>query len=292
MKISSYIYLVACTSLLCIACGGTHTRLASSMEVKAKQGDASELVAKGDRIWKKRDTKAKARKAIKIWKAAAKMDPTRADIALKLAYAYYFMANVHARWEDDADEKRLALYKKGTKAAETAIFLQNSKFQQALSKGKKWEEYVSLIEKDGIASLYWYCSNLGQYSVLEGITTAIGNLSIIKSSMKHILSLDENFFYAGPHRYFGAYEAKVVGGNLDKAKVYFNRSIKLAPDYLDTYILKAEWYAAKTQDEDLFVATLKQVLKADVNAIPNLKIENSNAQRIAKSMLENMEDYF
>ena len=45
-------------------------------------------------------------------------------------------------------------------------------------------------------------------------------------------------------------------------------------------------------NEELFVNLLETVLKANADVIPELAIENRNAQRIAQDMLENIEDYF
>ena len=284
--------IVMFANVLFSACGSTSNQFVADVKIQSKKGDASELMEKAQNLWKQRDQIKSAKKAIKTWEKAAETDPTRADVALKLSYAYYFMATVHARWQNDPKDKQLAWYEKGMKSASRAIFLQSPKFQQAIMSKKSWPDYVYLVEKNGIEGLYWYCSNLGQHSSLRGITKMIRFLPTIKSSMERILKLDENFFHAGPHRYFGAYEAKIIGGDLNKSKNHFEKSIQLAPHYLTTYILQAELYATKKMNEELFVKLLETVLQANPDAIAELSIENRNAQRIAQDMLENIEDYF
>ena len=107
-----------------------------------------------------------------------------------------------------------------------------------------------------------------------------------------LVKLDESFYHGAPHRYFGVYEAKVPGGSIEASGKSFDRAIELSGDYLDTYVLKAQYFAAKTQNEELFKGLLDQVGKADPKKIPELEIENRNAQRIAKKMLVDIEDFF
>jgi hypothetical protein len=57
-------------------------------------------------------------------------------------------------------------------------------------------------------------------------------------------------------------------------------------------VLKAQYFAAKSQDEELFKSLLKKVMEADPAKIPGLTIENKNAQRIAKQMMDDIEAFF
>jgi tetratricopeptide (TPR) repeat protein len=284
--------LLTLLSLSMLACGATQTRLTGNMKLGEKKGDASSLIKTGDDLWKDRADRKKAEAAVAKWEEAIQMDPTNAMAHLKLSYAYYFMANVHVKWEEDSDAKEEALFKKGYEVAEVAILLENPNFQKELKAEKSWEESISLVPKEKISSLYWYSTNLGKWSLKKGITTTLGNKNRIKSTMEHVRSLDETFFYGAPHRYFGVYEAKVPFGNIQESGKSFDKAIKINADYLDTQVLKAQYFAAKTQNEELFKTLLKAVIAADVTKIPELIVENKNAQRTAKDLLERIEDFF
>lgn len=275
------------------ACGASQTQLAGDMKLgEAKDASAAAAaVEAGEKLWAERGDRAKAEEAIKRWEEAATLDPTQAETHLKLSYAYYFMANVHVRWDEESDDAQAELFDKGVKAGERAILAQNPAFKKALET-QKWEEAVTQVPKEGIASLYWYATNLGKWSLLQGLGTTLGNKPRIKSTMDHVLKLDETFYHGAPHRYFGVYEAKVPFGDINKSGVSFDEAIKIAPLYLDTKVLKAEYFAAKTQDEELFKALLNEVIAADPKAIPGIEVENANSQRVAKQMLENSSDYF
>lgn len=87
----------ALMALTMAACGGRASGLKAEGDTATKKGDASPLVAEGDTLWAERANRAKADAAVAKWEAAAAQDPTRADIQLKLAYGYYFLANAHVK---------------------------------------------------------------------------------------------------------------------------------------------------------------------------------------------------
>ena len=69
----------------------------------------------------------------------------------------------------------MPVVKKGMLVGERAIFLENKDFKIAFEGGVKWEEAVKTVPKKGVASLYWYCTHLGKWSLIQGITTILGN---------------------------------------------------------------------------------------------------------------------
>lgn len=295
MSLNLRIVLLSLLVLATIGCSATPTALSGKMEKGEVKGDAAPLMAEADKFWESRDDRSKAEAAIQKWEQAQELNPTLAEIPLKLTYAYYFMAHVHDRWTPDEDKREKmmeAWYAKGMTSGERSIFLQNPDFKKQIEAGKKWEEAVKSVNKEGISSLYWYATNLGKWGLIQGITTTLGNKGRIKSTMEQVLALDEGFFHGAPHRYFGVYEAKIPGGSIEKSGESFDKAISISPDYLDTLVLKAEYFAAKSQDEELFKTLLKKVMDADPTKIPGLTIENKNAQRIAKQMMDDIEAFF
>jgi tetratricopeptide (TPR) repeat protein len=286
--------VVATLALTFAACGGRQSTLTEDTKPAEKTGDATPLVEQGDALWNERGDQAKAEAAVKAWEEAARVDPTRADIQLKLAYGYYFLANAHFRWMDDPDDAQLAAFEKGVVAAERAIKLSTPAFAQKIKNGESWQAAVKTVGADGIPALYWYATNLGKWALLDGFTTILSHKDDVAATMEHVLSLDESFFYAAPHRYFGVYRTKIPfpGGDLPASKQHFEKAIALAPNYLDTKVLYAEAYATKAQDEELFKRLLGEVVAAPDDIIPELVPENRNAKRVAQQLLDDIEEYF
>ena len=286
--------LLLTAALFMVACGGRTSTLVTDTSAAEKKGDAAPLVEKGDELWKARSARASADGAINAWEEAASTDPTRADVQLKLAYAYYFLANAHLRWEEDNDDALLATFEKGVVAAERAIKLQSPEFAKKIKDGAGWQVAVKSVPKEGVPSLYWYATNLGKWALLDGFTTILSHKDDVAAIMEHCKTLHEDFFYAAPHRYFGVYRTKIPfpGGDLPVSKVHFERAVELAPTYLDTKVLFAESYAVKAQDMDLFKKLLNEVVAAKDDINPELVPETKNSKRIAKHLLDNIEDFF
>ncbi len=289
---SSLLMLLA---LSLAACGGRKSTLVENTGPAVKKGDATALVTKGDEAWTKRAERAPTDAAIKAWEEAAATDPTRADVQLKLAYAYYFLANVHLRWDEDSEDAQLAAFEKGVVAGENAIKLVSPDFAKKIKDGAGWQEAVTSVPKEGAGPLYWYATNLGKWALLDGFTTILSHKDDVEAIIAHVKGLEETFFYAAPHRYFGVYRTKIPfpGGDLPASKKHFERAVELAPQYLDTKVLFAESYCAKAQDEALFKKLLNEVINTPDDQIPaELVPESANAKRVAKKLLEDVEEYF
>jgi tetratricopeptide (TPR) repeat protein len=275
------------------ACGSRRSLLVEDTAPQEKSGDATPLVEKGDAFWKEREDRAKVDAAIAAWEEAARLDPTRADIELKLSYAYFFLADAHLRWADDKDAL-LSAYDKGTDAGERAIRLSSPEFAEKIKNGVSWEEAIPSVGKDGLAAMYWYATNLGQWALLDGFTTILSMKDRIAAIMSHCQELDETFWYGGPRRYFGVYYTKIPfpSGDLEKSKANFEKALQIAPTYLDTKVRFAESYAVKAQNKDLYVKLLNEVVAAPDDANPDIVPEARNSKRKAKQLLDAVDDNF
>ncbi|MEE2643560.1 MAG: TRAP transporter TatT component family protein [Myxococcota bacterium] len=277
---------------LSLGCGARQSALQGEGGIGERQGDAAPLIAEAEALWQERGDRAKAQAAIDKWNQATKVDPTEAKSWLALAYAYYFMANVHIRWDEEPRDAQMAAFDLGVKAADQAMLIQNPEFAQAIKGGASWADAIQHVTKAGVASLYWYATNLGKWSMLDGFTTLLANKDRAKLIITKIRDLDETYFYGAPHRYFGVYHCKVPMGDKEEGQRSFKAALAVTDGYLDTKVLYAEFYATKTQNEELFDKLLNEVINADPNAIPEMVVENKNAQRAAQDLLDRRDDFF
>jgi hypothetical protein len=125
---------------------------------------------------------------------------------------------------------------------------------------------------------------------------ALADLPMLEATMTRILELDEAFYYGGPHLFWATYLAAkpaVLGGDLEKSKKHFDRAIELGKGRLLTAkVLFAEYYAVRVGDRNLFENTLQDVMSSSVDEVPELTLTNVLAQKKAKKMLENADEYF
>ncbi len=113
--------------------------------------------------------------------------------------------------------------------------------------------------------------------------------------MLHVKSLDEGYFYAAPWRYFGSFEALtagIAGGSLEKSEEAYRKSVELAPNYLGTKVLWADYLCTKKQDKELFKKLLDEVIAADANIDPDIAPENGIEQKKAKKLLADIDERF
>lgn len=290
--------LVLILALLFIACGGRQSTLMQD-GAQLKSGDSAQaeaLAAEAATLWAERGELDKAKAAIAKWRDAAKADAANPLYHRELTYAYYFLNNVHYRWTNDSETVRKN-YEAGVAAAERALALANPAFAAEIKDGADtdavWEKALKAATKEDVKALYWYATNLAKWALNNGITSLLKYKDRAFMIMQTCKKLDPSFWYGGPSRYLGAYWYKIpFGKDPAKSKANFEAAIAVDATYLDSKILYAEIYAVRTEDEALFKQLLNDVINADVSANPDIVPENKNSQRVAKQMLENIDDIF
>ena len=282
-----------------IACGGRQSTLmteSGTSEASVDKSAAEALSAEANVLWAQREDLTKAEAAIQKWHDAAKANPAEPAFHRDLAYAYYFLNNVHFRWTDDSDRRRKN-YEAGVVAAEKALALANPAFAGKIRSGedtdKVWKSALAEAQKEDVKALYWYATNLAKWALEDSITSLLKYKDRALMIMQRCKELDATYWYGGPSRYLGAYWYKIpFGKDPAKSKANFEAAVAVDATYLDSKVLFAEIYAVRAEDQELFKKLLNEVLAADVNANPALVAENKNAQRVAKQMLEDIDDIF
>jgi hypothetical protein len=78
---------------------------------------------------------------------------------------------------------------------------------------------------------------------------------------------------------------KMFGGDPDLAAKEFDEANRVAPDYLMTNVLRAQYLARQMRDVDAFRRLLSQTIEADATAIPKQRLSNELAKRRARLLL-------
>ena len=251
------------------------------------------MAAAGDAAWAERDTLAKVNEAIAGWEKASEAGANDVATLTKLTRAYYYRADRFLRSDEGA---YLESMNKGVEWGERALVAASPAFEEAMrGKKGKFQEAVLLVGPEGIGAMYWYASCLGKWAKRTGFAVLLGQKDNIKATMTHVLELDEKFYHGGPHRYFGAYYSIApgfAGGDTTKSDEEFSASLKISPYFLGTKVLKAEHYAVKMDDEDLFKSLLEEVLAANPEEVAEIAPEMRAEQEKATELLENIDELF
>jgi hypothetical protein len=259
----------------------------------AKAGaDVAATIAEGDAHWDKRTTADEVRAAIASWEKAADADAKNAALLVKLTHGYYFLADGYLRGDDKA---YLEAMDKGVKWGELAMVASSSEFEAKMRDGTKYPEAIKVMGKEGVPAMYWYASSLGKWAKKKGFAVLLGQKDNVKATMDRCLELDPTFYYGGPHRYFGAFYAiapAFAGGDLEKSKVHFKKSLEIEGNYVGTKVLWAAELAVKQQDEDTFDKLVAEVLAAPDDVIPELTPEIIVEKQKAQELVDERDDLF
>lgn len=283
-------------ALAALAVSGCATQYAAKWDEKpvtAATGtvDAT-AAADADAAWGARKDPAKLMEAIAKWEAVASQSGD-AELFAKLSRAYYLAGERYAF--EEKNDKRDEAYQKGLDWATKSLKISAPEFAKLMGEGKAHAEAIVKAPKESIPAMYWYASNLGKWAAAKGFATRLRYKDDIKATIDHIKSMDEKYFYAAPWRYLGGYEAAtagLAGGSLEKSEENFKKAVEMAPGYLGTKVLWADYLCVKRQDKATYEKLLKDVVAANAAAEPEIEAENLLEQEKAKKLLSQIDEKF
>lgn len=259
---------------------------------ETSEGDPS-LADRAEAAWAQRTDRAQLEAAIAAWEELLAQRGEDGELLAKLSRAYYLLGDGYMRLAGEAGMEETL--EKGVEYGERAMMAMSPEFAERVRNEEKVEDAVQSLDKNAMSAVYWYASNLGKFAAEKGFTTQLFYKDRILAVMTRVLELDPDYFYAAPHRYFGAFYAKApafAGGDMEKSKEHFDASIEMYPQYLGTKVLLADYWAVKQDDKELFLKMLDEVLAADPNAVPELVAENRIEQEKAKQLKAKVDELF
>ena len=275
-----YIHLGICCLFIHMGCGYLNT------STNANRLDYEYLIKEGELYWEKRVNPKSAKMATLYFEKAFELNPQNFELTVSLSRAYYFQGY----YIEIDPAKRDTLYLKGASAALTGF--QNTAFFQSFADTASIDNLklqITAIRKapvETIPALYWWAANFGRYLTTKPVLKRIESREIIETAMHRIATLDEDYYYGGPTRFFGTFYSRLPGVPLDRAKSNFDQSLSDSPDYLGTRVLRARYYHTKLGNQDLFEEDLNYVINADPSILPDAMPENLFEQEKAKELLK------
>jgi hypothetical protein len=214
MKIRNLLHaaLLGTLSLSLLACAATRKSALDGVahaKVDVGEGGVAAIVKAADEAWAGRSDRAKLEAAIDLWKKAAAADPTNPEPHVRLSRAYYFLADGHMRFdiadEDERQDKMGETFGEGQFHGEKALLILSPEFKKARTAEESVEDSVVKLPKEAVPGVYWWATNLGKWANAQGFITLLANKDKVFAMMDFCQKHDEDYFYGGPHRYFGAY---------------------------------------------------------------------------------------
>ncbi|HET9552000.1 MAG TPA: TRAP transporter TatT component family protein, partial [Anaeromyxobacteraceae bacterium] len=121
-------------------------------------------------------------------------------------------------------------------------------------------------------------------------------LPVPVAMMERALALDEAWGEGSIHEFFLAYLATrtaAEGGGPARARTHLDRALALSMNKkLGPRVAYAEGVLVQAQDRAAFTAVLEEVLAANPDEVPRLRLVNVLAQRKARLLLDHADDLF
>jgi hypothetical protein len=221
-------------------------------------------------------------------------NPGNQDLLLAGAQAYASYASLLGESESS---RAAQLIQKAKIQALKALEL-NPLFKGNLDKSiDLFQEKIEKTEKSQVPLLFSVGSIWGTW-IAQGPEPieAMADLPKVEALMDRVLQLDPGYYYGGPHLFKGIIlSARPVqyGGNLTKADFHFQQAMKYSQGkFLMTQIYYAQYYAKQRLDRDLFIKTLNQVIATPADIDPDLTLVNTLAHEKAKTLLNQVDEFF
>ncbi|MBU4178112.1 MAG: TRAP transporter TatT component family protein [Proteobacteria bacterium] len=160
-----------------------------------------------------------------------------------------------------------------------------------------FSEAVQSVGSREVEKLFW--SGYGWATWIgfsKGAPAAVADLPKVEQLMLRVLALDEGFYHGGAHLFLGVYYGSrpvMLGGRPDVSRNHFERALALGERrFLATLVAYAEYYARQTFDRELYVRLLEEALAFDLAQAPDLTLPNVLAQRRARKLLAQADEFF
>ena len=235
---------------------------------------------------------------LKLMEGLLKVTPANATLLTTLAqgwcsYGFGFL-------EDTGDKRDLerasALYRRGfgfgirSLAPDVSAALGGDSLAQI-------EQSLALVQENEAAPLFWSAYCLGNWANLNlASVDGVAELSKVELMMRRVAALDPGFFHGGPDLFYGFYygkRPKLLGGDPARAKEHLLRAASFsAGRFLMAKLFLAEIYAVAVQDEKLFEATLREIIAAPADLMPEERLANELARRKALLLLARKDELF
>jgi hypothetical protein len=251
----------------------------------SKEKNIQFLVDQGRLYWDKRVNIKDANLAKLFLSKANNLNPDNAEIVELYGQTCHFVGY----YIESNSNKSDSLFIEGMNTTWSFIIGTNA-FQEgaALFEGDSTEKKIAgiaNISEEMVPILYWWVSNYSRFLAKKPVMDRLQSRDIIETALHRILSLEPDFFYHGANRLFGGFYARLPGVELSLSMNNFDKAISGSPNYLGTYVVRAEYLHTKSGNREAFTKDLQMVLNADPTLLPNISPENLFEQEKAKQLL-------
>ena len=223
----------------------------------------AEPEGKAELLWNEREDLGKAAEAIAAYEALQKDKPENYDILLQLSRLHYWIGQ---NLESTNGKESLSHY----------------------GKGREYGKKASEAGPDKPGGYFFEAANLARENNLKGTFSNLLGISTVRKLNEKTSSIDPDYFYRGPDRFFCALYTKLpglLGGSASKAIEFGKRAAEAFPNYAGNRFFLAEAYV-KEGKNDLARKELEAAVALPDNALPDVIPEQRVEKKRAAELLK------
>lgn len=241
--------------------------------------------------------------ALKTYEALLESSPDNRNLLLASARGFAGYAFLVEREADEIeatdltrarDERARAkkLYLRGRDYALRGLAVAHEGFGEMLRADT--DAALAMADQDDVPFLYWAgASWAGALSAAKDDLDLIAELPIAGALVGRVLVLDEAYDRGAAHEFLITYEGSRPDGSRDRARAHYRRALELSDSQkASVYVAFAEAVAIKEQDYAAFAELTDAALAVDADAVPELRLVNTVAQRRAAWLRSRASDLF
>ncbi len=222
-------------------------------------------------------------------------DPNNDTLRNHLAQAYYGYA--FGFIEDSNPERAARFYRRGLNHA--LYNLNNSGLNRNTITGdlESLQSALNNISKSNIAALFWAASNWAMWIDLNrDSTVALADLPRAVMLMQKAYDIDDSFYMAGPHIFFGVYygsRSPMLGGNFKQAEKHFDQARQINNNQLLIVdLLQAKYLDRQKFDQESFHKRLSKLVNNTDQLNIDMTLVNNIARKKAQLLLNKESQWF
>ena len=214
-------------------------------------------------LWNEREDLGKAAEAIAAYEALQKDQPENYDVLLHLSRLHYWIGQ---NLESTSGKDSLTHY----------------------GKGREYGRKASEVAPDKPGGYFFEAANLARENNLKGTFSNLWGISTVRRLNEKTASIDPEYFYRGPDRFFCAFYTKLpglLGGSTSKAIEFGKRAAEAFPNYAGNRFFLGEAYW-KDGKNDLARKELEAAVALPDNALPDEIPEQRMEKKRASDLLK------
>jgi tetratricopeptide (TPR) repeat protein len=232
---------------------------------------------------------------LKLMEGLLKNAPKNRDalLTLSMGFSGYSMLFV----ERDDPVRASALYLRARDYGIRALGDKGAILKNPSLRGEMLQTELQKMSEEDLQPLFWTAMSWNAWINLNlDKPAALAQLTLSQACLERVMEIDANYFYGLPNILMGASLAAMppmLGGNIQEAKDYFEKALKLSNRKLFlTQYYYARFYAVRVQDKELFLRLIQEIIDGDPQELKDVCLINAVVQNQAGELKEMVEDLF